>query len=355
MPLSIRQYFITISVLLTAAIASMSMGNAASAVVDNSPDCDDVAIIRCGAFDMDTMRTKASQGDVPKIFNQLGISQQDLQGQFVDGIVWRDGRVTVDGKTVATGAMTAGRNFGGTPIEGTNAGVYPTSRFVTEGQTAFVKMKADGTFDFAIIKACGNPVKATPKQPEQKAAYECVSLNVKQISRTRYEFTANATASGGAAIEKYEFGFGDGFGITVDDKTYVYEYKQPGTYKTNVVVHVKTDVKTAEATSPACEKTVTITKPQQTPPEPCPYDNTLPKNSPDCKQPPENCPIKGKENLPKDSEQCKEDVAAPAAIPSTGPGAWIGGLVGSSMLGYGAYIYAQSRRLLIGKHLSWQK
>lgn len=345
MPSTISKYIIGISILLTSALTSISWSNAAMAAVDNSPDCDNVAIIRCGAFDMDTMRQKASQGDVPKIFNHLGVSQQDLKGQFVDGIVWRDGRVTVGGKTVATDAVTAGRNFGGTPIDGTNAGTYPTSRFVTEGQTAFVKMKADGTFDFAIIKACGNPVKATPKQPakpaeQPKPAYECVNLTVRKINRTTYKFVAEANTTGGAKAEKYEFGFGDGFGITVTEDNYTYEYKQPGTYKTNVVVHVNVNGKTVKTTSPACEETITVVKPQETPP---------PATTPPAEAP-ENCPIKGKENLPVGSPECRED-EAPAVIASTGPGALLGGAVGSSVLGYGAYTFAQSRRFLIGKHL----
>ena len=355
MPSLFRKYLVGISILLTSTLTSVSLSNAASAVVDNSPDCDDVAIIRCGAFDMDTMRQKASQDDVPKIFNHLGVSQNDLKGQFVNGIVWRDGRVTVDGKVVATNAMTAGRNFGGTPIEGTNAGVYPTSKFVTEGQTAFVKMKSDGTFDFAVIKACGNPVKATPKQPEQpeqpKPTYECVSLTAEKIDTNKYKFIAQANTTGGAKIEKYEFGFGDGFGITVPEDDYTYTYKKAGTFEASVVVHVNVNGETKKVSSPKCRTTVTVPPTEQ--PEVCPYNSSLPKDSPDCKQPEEKCPIKGKENLPKDSDQCKEDeIATPAVISATGPGAIAGGLAGSSILGYGAYTYAQSRRHLLRKHLS---
>ena len=352
MPSPFRKYLIGISILLTSALTTISLSNAASAIVDNDPDCDNVAIIRCGVFDTDAMRNKASQDDVPKIYRHLGISQDDLKGQFVNGIVWRDGRVTVDGKVVATDAMTAGRNFGGTPIEGTNAGVYSTSKFVTEGQTAFVKMKSDGTFDFAVIKSCGNPVKATAKVPEQpKPAYECTSLTVEQISRTKYKFTAKATASGGATIEKYEFGFGDGYGITVTDNTYTYDYKKTGTFDTNVVVHVKVGGETKKVSGPQCEKTVTVKPEEVTKPEACIYDSTLPKDSPKCVKPVEYCAIKGKENLPKDSPDCKQDQATPQVLAATGPEAIIGGIAGSSFLGYGAYAFAQSRRFLISKHL----
>lgn len=348
-----RLYIVGLGILLSGAIAANGLGASVSAVVDNDPDCDNVAIIRCGAFSADAMRQKASQGDVPRIYNAFDISQADLRGTYVDGIVWRDGRVTVDGKTVATDAMTAGRNFGGTPIPGTNAGKYPTSRFATEGQTAFVRM-VDGKFDFAVIKACGNPITATPKNPpapqEPEPAYECVSLTTEKLSRTKVRFTADAKASGGATIEKYEFGFGDGYGITVNEKSYTYDYKKTGTFETNVIVHVKVNGTIKEVTSQACEKNVTIRDEQTPPEEPCPYDSTLPKDSPDCIPPKENCPIPGKGDLPKDSPECKED-ETPAVIAETGPGALLGGVVGSSALGYGAYSYLQSRRELISKLL----
>lgn len=329
----------------------VAVSPSAAAVVDNDPDCDSVAIIRCGAFDANKMREKAAQGDVPRIYNAFDISQDDLRGTYVNGIVWRDGRVTVDGKVVATDAMTAGRNFGGSPIEGTNAGKYPTSRFVTEGQTAFVRM-VDGKFDFAVIKACGNPVSATPKNPptpqEPEPSYECVSLTTEKLSRTKVKFTAKAKVSGGATIEKYQFGFGDEYGITVEENTYTYDYKKTGTFETNVVVHVKVDGKVKEVTGRSCEKNVTIREVNT--PEPCPYNESLPKDSPDCKQPEEKCPVTGKENLPKNSPECKED-DTPAVIASTGPGALVTSLFGSSALGYGAYSYLQSRRSLIEKLL----
>lgn len=346
-------YLASFGILLSAAVSLTGLNSRASAVVDNTPDCDNVAIIRCGAFTPAALREKAAQGDVPRVFNAFGISQNDLNGQFVNGIVWRDGRVTVDGKVVATDAMTAGRNFGGTPIPNTDgAGKYPTSKFATEGQTAFVRM-TNGRFDFAVLKTCGNPVSAKPKQLEQppKPEFECVRLTAEKITRTKVRFTAEARATGGATIERYEFGFGDGMGITVAENTYTYDYKKTGTFETSVVVHVKVNGETKEVTSPQCKTNVTV-KPVEKP-EVCPFNSALPKDSPDCVKPPENCPIKGKEDLLKDSAECKEDeIVTPAVISATGPGAIIGGLAGSSVLGYSAYAYAMSRRQLLSKHLS---
>ena len=370
------KYLATFGIALSA-VLSLGLCSSASAVVDNTPDCDDVAIIRCGAFSVDAMRTKAAQGDVPKIFNAMGISQQDLKGEFVNGIVWRDGRVTVGDKTVATGAMTAGRNFGGTPIPGTNAGKYPTSKFVTEGQTAFVKM-VNGQFKFAVIKACGNPVTATPKPPEEKPEFKCVRLTAEKITRTKVRFTAEATATGGATIEKYEFGFGDGFGITVAEKSYTYEYKKPGTFNTNVVVHVKVDGQIKEVTSPACEKTITIADNKI---QVCElatnqiitineneFDATKhSRDLNDCKEVPNPADIKVCELATKqiitikdnefdatkhsrDLNDCEEE-EVPQVLAVTGPESIVAGLFGSSALGYGAFSYFQSRRHLINKLL----
>lgn len=247
--------------LLSTVLSLGALNTPVSAVVDNTRDCDNVAIIRCGVMTENELRAeydKNTYGDIPKVYSAFGISRADLNGSFVDGVVWRNGNVTVDGKVVATGAMTAGRNFGGTPIPGTEgAGKYPTSKFVTEGQTAHVRM-VNGKFAFAVIKTCGNPVTATPPKDEPKPEFKCVDLVVKEISRTKREFTAVAEAKNGATIEKYEFGFGDGFGITTTNKTYTYDYKKTGTFKASVVVHVKVNGEIKKVNGEQCTAPVTI-------------------------------------------------------------------------------------------------
>lgn len=254
--------------LLSALVSLAGPSSTAHAVVDNTPDCDTVAIVRCGTMTENELRSeydKNDYGDLPKVYSAFGISRADLSGSFVDGIVWRDGRVTVGGKVVATDAVTAGRNYGGTPIPGTNgAAKFSTSKFVTEGQTAHVRM-VNGKFSFAVIKSCGNPVTATPPKDEPRPEFECIDLKVSEISRTKRTFTASATASGGATIEKYEFGFGDGFGVTVPGKTYTYEYKKAGTFTASVVVHVKVNGEIKKVNGPQCTAPVLI-KPESAKP-----------------------------------------------------------------------------------------
>ena len=242
--------------LLSTVFATIGFGATAHAVVDDSPDCNDgVAILNCGVRSIQQAHDR--YGEAPKVFAAFGISRSDLTGEFKEGVVWRNGEVTVGGKVVATGAITAGRNFGGTPIPGTNAGKYPTSKFATEGQTAFIKM-VNGKFSFAILKSCGNPVTANPPKDQPKPEFKCVNLKVEEISRTKRRFIAEATANNGATIEKYEFGFGDGFGITVPQKSYTYDYKKTGTFKASVIVHVRVNGEIKKVNGPQCTAPVTI-------------------------------------------------------------------------------------------------
>lgn len=155
-------------------VTIFSMGHLtvpALAAIDDNPDHDSVAIIKGGVFSESALQTKAKQGDVPKVFAAFGIHQNELSG-LVDGVVWKDGRVTVGtDKVVARSAVTAGRwddpKAGMTGIAGTDrAYKMSTSHFVDEGQTAFIKM-VNGKFSFAVIKPCGNPVTATPVNPDK--------------------------------------------------------------------------------------------------------------------------------------------------------------------------------------------
>lgn len=161
-------------------------------------DCDSNAVINCGAASTEELLQKYNEkADVRALFNHFGISRQEMRQMgttAVAGIVTRDGNVTVDGKVVATDAMTAGRQnmSGSTAVSAGGTQFYmrpPSTSFQTQRLKAFVVMtdanaNANNTggasvpgndntntntgkrFAFAIIASCGNPVKATPKQPK---------------------------------------------------------------------------------------------------------------------------------------------------------------------------------------------
>lgn len=321
--------YVTSLVALLGVVAAINLSGAArAATIDNSPDCDTVAIIKCGAY---TKRELLSDfdantyGDLPRVYGAFGINRADLaNGTFVDGVVWRDGRVTVNNKTVATNATTAGRwnNPTGdmTRIKNTSRAYRMSTRhFTSEGQTAMVRME-NGKFKFAIIKSCGNPVTATAKT-QPKPQYECTNLAADKISRTKYRFTAKANATDGATIEQYEYGFGDGYGITTKQSSYTYTYKEAGTYTATVKVHVKVNGKTVKVDGPDCKVTVTV----------------------------KDVPPVQPEEKPKQPQQPEE---APEEIAVTGPAEIAGGLAGIGGLTAAGYHWRASRRALIERLLN---
>lgn len=212
--------------------------------LDSTRDCDQYAIIHCGTMSAEEARNKYDQGSV--VFQSFGISRADIGGDIREGVVHRNGDVTVGGRVVATGAVTAIRNMsGGTPIAGTNAARHPTSR-MADDQTAMVKFDANGKFLFAIMKPCGNPVSAQPKQPEPEPSALCKALAATPVSRTTFRLTGQAEAKNGATINAYNFVVKDNSGKIVDRNRVETSNQQagytttaltPGTYRAELVVN----------------------------------------------------------------------------------------------------------------------
>jgi hypothetical protein len=102
----------------------------------------------------------------------------------------------------------------GGAIAGSNAKVISPSvwpaQFIT-GKPAFVKV-VDGKFMFAVLKTCGNPVKATPTPtppkpvpPKPTPTATCVSVQAIKKSRDSYDFKGTAAVTNGATISNYAF------------------------------------------------------------------------------------------------------------------------------------------------------
>lgn len=245
------------------------IGGPTRAAVDNSPDCDTVAIMYCGAFSESQFHSKwnndSKYRDHAAVFAAFGINKAEVTG-MTDGVVWKDGRVTLaDGTLVATNATTAGRWNNPTSdmskIAGTSRAYKMSTRhFVTEGQTAMIKM-VDGQFKFAVIKSCGNPVVATP-QPKPSFSCDALKAAVDPKNIYKYNFTINATTSNGAKVHDYVINYGDGTATQLSKtNTFSHTYTKPGTYtiKSSVRVNVFGDVKTV--TGKTCETTITIKEP----------------------------------------------------------------------------------------------
>jgi hypothetical protein len=136
-------------------------------------DCDSNAVIRCGALTAAEMRQKYnSQPYAREVFNHFGVNRNTLaKSNWRHGYVTRDGKVVVNGKTVATGAITAGRhNMPGSRTVTKNGMTFyvrsPSVSFAQQRLDALVLMK-DGRFQAAVLTSCGNPVKAKPAPKPQ--------------------------------------------------------------------------------------------------------------------------------------------------------------------------------------------
>jgi uncharacterized repeat protein (TIGR01451 family) len=144
----------------------------AAEVSFNAPkDCDNNAVIRCG-----TMKASAvaaaydKEASVRAIYDYFGIDKAEVQAMkstAVAGKVMKNGDIVVNGKVVATNALTAGRqNISGSKKVAHNGATFytraPEVSFNQSSLDAYVVM-VGGKFSFAVIASCGNPVKATPK------------------------------------------------------------------------------------------------------------------------------------------------------------------------------------------------
>lgn len=119
------------------------------------------------------------------------------------------------------------------------------------------------TSDVVIKKEkCNPPV--TPK-------YACDLLKAQVVDQKKREvkFTANASASNGASIERYRFTFGDGSDLTTDQNMVTHTYAKDGQYAAKVAVEVRVDGAIQIAESANCQAVLTFeSQPPETPPTP---------------------------------------------------------------------------------------
>lgn len=170
------------SIILGAIAATVLGGTALVAnhrAYASGADCDSNAVINCGGS-VSSIISKYDRGDgrnsassIQHIYSYFGISSAQVHAMTTtsrEGYVTKSGDVYVGGQLVATNALTAGRSF----MPGSNRVTYLGTTFYTRtpsvsfrsGQLSAAVVMKDGVFQYAILHACGNPVKATPKKPK---------------------------------------------------------------------------------------------------------------------------------------------------------------------------------------------
>lgn len=226
-----------------------------------NPNCGTSAVVKCGAYSNSVLQSRIKP-DARALYGRLGISANVSSAKH--GIVYPSGDVKVNGKTVATHAMTFGRvkrNASDTAVRAGGTTFYKHTirgAAIARPVEAFVFLNKNGQFTGAVIKMCGNPVVArnvVPNPPAPVAA--CKNLTQKVISRTERQFTTTASVANGATISGYSYNFGDGKS-TSGGKTVNHNYSAPGNYTAKVTV--KTSI--GDRTGTQCQVAVKIEEPK---------------------------------------------------------------------------------------------
>ncbi len=318
-----------------------------SIVATSQPrDNDANSIMWGGAYSKQEWLNKVNGGDghnaganIANIYynENRGISEASFMSDATseNGEVTKDGRVLVDGLVVATNAITDGRGYINPSTADYDVWSRPPSvSFGSASIPAFVNMEG-GVFHYAVIKSCGNPVKATPvpqptpaptpvptpiptptPSPSPKSSFACESLKVSQPDKTNkpstFHFTVTPNVSN-TTVTGYEFNFGDNSALSESDTASVDHAFAAGTW--NVTSIVKTPIGNTPV-SKVCSAKVTVAAPPTLSPTPTPT-------------PVEQGQVLG------------------AALPATGPEAALGGIAGLSAIGYASKSYLRSRKSLL--------
>lgn len=261
-------------ILLALAVGVLSVFSISQPVANAdsyAPNCYSSAVIKCGVYDQTQMNTRlAAQPSAGALYSKLGGIGTDLS-KSKQGIVYPDGTVTVNGKTVATGAMTFGRvkrATSDTPISVSTGGVTTTfwkhsitGAAIYKPVEAYVFMNSYGEFTGAIIRMCGNPVVAKPVEqpkPEPKPeAIVCTDLRIDEKDEKTRTVTVTVTGTTqNTTIDDYRIDFGDN--TVKNTQTAEHTYAQAGEYTITAYVSGKVYDKVELVTSGDCKKTITF-------------------------------------------------------------------------------------------------
>lgn len=226
--MSAKAVMLSVLAIAVLGVGALKAVDAQNISIGGPSDCDKNAVIYCGAHTTkDLIHKYNNSGSVRDIYEYFGIGPNEVRSmdsngtKVVAGSVTRSGEVIDNhGKVVATGAVTAGRQYiaGSNKVSNRGTTFYtrpPSVSFQSNSLEAFIVLKDNGEFKFAILAACGNPVTGTPTppKPEKKPAYEVekkvkvkgsgdeFTKNVKVKPGTHVIYTVNVRSTGDAAVE----------------------------------------------------------------------------------------------------------------------------------------------------------
>ncbi|HSX07424.1 MAG TPA: PKD domain-containing protein [Candidatus Saccharimonadales bacterium] len=258
-----------------AVVGAAGAGIATKQTTAAAPDCTGNSIIYCGYSNpQDLINHINSQADLRDIYAKFGLSPSDYS-RFVSsarpGVAMKDGTIVVDGRVVATGAWSLGRDANSHytqhafSIDGET--LYESSDqtvFLSDSLPVYVLFNAQGVMQAAIMTPCGNPVTTfTPVTPN----YDCNFLQMaKDDSKANsYVATSAIHMSDGVSLDHVTYNFGDGTTADAAKPTDAvkHTYTKAGNWTATVTDYFVLPGGTKVATAPAgnCVAHITVVNP----------------------------------------------------------------------------------------------
>jgi hypothetical protein len=232
--------------------ATVAVSKVAAADCDSSSN----AIIYCGFSSPSNFISKVrgndsgnGHHDLQSVYSFYGLNAADYDAfaaHAVAGKAYKDGRIVVGNKTVATAGKSIGReaapqgsgyfaqNIAGHTYYGNTNG----KAFASDSLPVYVLFDSQGNMKFAVIQSCGNPEFGTVVH----SSASCNSLQKTAVAGelNTYNFTASASVSGNDTITKYVYNFGDGsptVTMTNGSTPVKHTYTKAGTFTASVTVY----------------------------------------------------------------------------------------------------------------------
>ena len=233
--------------------------------------CNSFNVVYCGTHSMSELQTAYSRTEIKELYKEWYVTETMVQGgsNMREGVVDANGNITVDGRVVATNAITVQSKAGTRQPQpqrsyktsnGYTYYQYTTGQSFVDGPKSYniyAWFDNNGSFITGVIKDCGNPVWGNPTTPPAKPALTCDALQVTEISRNTFKFSVKATAKGGASITSYTYNFGDNNIKTTNSSETQYTYAKEGNYTVTITVNGK-ETGEVKRQNPNCQKTVTV-------------------------------------------------------------------------------------------------
>ena len=233
--------------------------------------CNSFNVVYCGTHSMSELQTAYSRTEIKELYKEWYVTETMVQGgsNMREGVVDANGNITVDGRVVATNAITVQSKAGTRQPQpqrsyktsnGYTYYQYTTGQSFVDGPKSYniyAWFDNNGSFITGVIKDCGNPVWGNPTTPPVKPALTCDALQVTEISRNTFKFSVKATAKGGASITSYAYNFGDNNIKTTNSSEIQYTYAKEGNYTVTITVNGK-ETGEVKRQNPNCQKTVTV-------------------------------------------------------------------------------------------------